>query len=270
MLPDLAVAVKPGAAGRVVHPGPGYVACGRHAALAFLEARPGAVARLLLAAEARDDMAKRAAAVGVAVERCPPGLLDRFAAGVAHQGIVALGEPPPELPLTTIEPTPRTLLIALDSLTDPRNVGAILRTAEAAGALAVLLARDRAPRLSPALVKAAAGAVERLPVVRVTNLARALVGLRASGFWVIGLDPGAECDLFDPDVLPGLPCVLVLGAEGEGIRPLVRRACHRLLRIPMAGRVQSLNASVAAGVALFEIRRAAQVADRSQTRGPRS
>src|SRR5690606_3312684 len=127
---------------------------------------------------------------------------------------------------------------------------------EAAGAGGVLLARDRAPHLSPALVKAAAGAVEWLRLVRVVNVARAVDALRDAGYWTIGLAGEAEVDLFSPGAVPGLPVALVVGSEGEGIRPLVRRSCHRLVRIPMRGRVESLNVSVAAAVALFEIRRA--------------
>lgn len=148
-------------------------------------------------------------------------------------------------------------MLALDELTDPRNVGAILRTAEAAGAAGVLLTRDRMPGLPPALVKSAAGAVEWLPLVRVTNLARALEALRDRGYWIVGLDGAAERSVHDPDGFPGLPCVLVAGAEGSGLRHLTREYCHRLLRIPMVGRVESLNASVAAAVGLYELRRLA-------------
>jgi 23S rRNA (guanosine2251-2'-O)-methyltransferase len=146
-------------------------------------------------------------------------------------------------------------VLALDGLTDPRNVGASLRTAAAVGVDAVIMARDRAPGLSPALVKAAAGAVEWVRIARVVNLSRTLGALREAGFWVVGLDGAAEHELYAPGAFPGLPCVLVVGAEGDGLRSLTRRVCHRLLRIPLRGNVESLNVSVALGVALFELHR---------------
>jgi len=130
----------------------------------------------------------------------------------------------------------------------------------------VVLARDRAPQLSPALVKAAAGAVEYLELVRVVNIARALEDLQAGGYWTIGLAGEAATSLYDEGAIPGLPAALVVGSEGAGMRPLVRRACHRLVRIPMLGRTSSLNVSAAAAVALFELRRTA--GDRPVGRSP--
>ena len=167
-----------------------------------------------------------------------------------HQGIVAVGRPPAELPFESLVADRPDLIVALDGVTDPRNAGAVFRSAEAAGAGAVLVGRDRAPGLSPALVKAAAGAVEWLPVARVTNLARALEGLSEARYWLIGLAGDADRDLYDVSATPGLPLVLIVGSEGTGLRPIVRRACHRLLRIPMRGRTESLNVSVAAAVSL--------------------
>lgn len=241
---------------RQAPPGPAYVACGWHAALAFLSARPGAVVRVMLARDAPDWVERRASEAGVFLERCETRELDHLAAGVPHQGIVAVGQPPPQASADRLDPVRDRVVLALDAVTDPRNVGALVRAAEGAGVAAVVMARDRAPGLTPALVKAAAGAVEWLPLVRVANLARALADLRTAGYWVIGLDGGATVELYGPDAIPGLPCVVVVGAEGEGIRPLIRRTCHRLVRIPMAGQGDSLNVSVAAAVALFEIRRA--------------
>lgn len=168
---------------------------------------------------------------------------------------MAIGNPPETVSIGSLDPTRHRIVLALDGLTDPRNVGAIIRTAEAVGASALVMARDRAPGWSPALVKAAAGAVEWLPIARVTNLVRSLVGLAQLGYWLVGLDGEVEWDLFDPAAVPGLPCVLVAGAEGTGLRELTRKTCHRLVRIPMAGRVESLNASVAVAIALFELRR---------------
>lgn len=210
---------------------------------------------MLLAREAPEAFAALARGQGVSIEHVEPVVLDRLAGGVPHQGIVAVGQEPGPVPLADLLPERDRLVLALDGLTDPRNVGATIRTAEAAGAGAVLLPRDRVPGLPPALVKAAAGAVEWLPLVRVTNLARALVDLGERGWWLVGLDGDGELEIYDSGAIPGLPCVLVAGSEGAGLRHLTRQLCHRVVRIPMAGRVESLNASVAAAIGLFEIRR---------------
>jgi len=233
----------------------GYVVPGWHATRAFLESRPGDVHRVLLAREAPPDLRREIAAAGVATESCEGATLDRIAAGVVHQGVVALGRPPEPVEVRRLVPARDRIVLALDGVTDPRNVGAMIRTAEAAGVAALVIPRDRAPGWSPALVKAAAGATEWLRIARVTNLARTLQELSEAGYWIIGLDGGGEADLFDPAAIPGLPCVLVAGAEGTGLRELTRRGCHRIVRIPMTGRVESLNASVAVAVALFELRR---------------
>ena len=235
---------------------PAYVACGAHAARAFIVARPEQVERLLLERHASQELEALAAARGVAIEHGDPGVLGRVAQGIVHQGIVAVGRPPAERPFDALVADRPDLIVALDGVTDPRNAGAIFRSAEAAGAGAILVGRDRAPGLSPALVKAAAGAVEWLPVARVTNLARALEGLSEAGYWLVGLAGDADRDLYDGSATPGFPLVLIVGSEGTGLRPIVRRACHRLLRIPMRGRTESLNVSVAAAVAIFELRRA--------------
>lgn len=244
-----------------------YVAAGIHAATAFLAARPDDVERVLLARDAPDELAAQAAEARVGVERVDRATLDRVAGGIPHQGIVVLGRPPRGASLDEVLALAPDLVLVLDEVTDPRNVGALLRSAEAAGVGAVLLARDRAPGLSPALVKAAAGAVECLRLVRVVNVARSVEALRDAGYWTIGLAGEAETSLFEPGAIPGLPAALVVGSEGRGIRPLVRRACHRLVRIPMLGHTRSLNVSVAAAVALYELRRAT---DRSvgSGRGP--
>jgi 23S rRNA (guanosine2251-2'-O)-methyltransferase len=246
------VAVNPGGRGDRS----GYAACGRHAALAFLRRRPGAVRRVALGREAGDEVERAIRDAGVRPETAAAGELDRLAGGVPHQGVVAIGEPPAPLSFEEIAAGERPLVLVLDGLTDPRNVGAVIRTAAAAGVGAVVMARDRAPGLSPALVKAAAGAVEWVPIVRVTNLARALGDLGERGYWLIGLDGAAPASLYEPGAIPGLPCALVAGAEDTGLRRLTRRVCHRLVRIPMARPVESLNVSVAVAVALFEIRRA--------------
>ena len=240
-----------------------YVAIGQHAALAFVDARSADVDRVLVDHDVDAAIARHLDRASVRVERVERGVLERLAQGIPHQGVIALGHPPQELALEELlrRARPPEMVLVLDEVTDPRNVGAILRSAEAAGAGAVVLSRDRAPHLSPALVKAAAGAVEWLPLVRVVNVARSLEALQKAGYWTIGLAGEAEVGIHDEGAVPGLPVALVVGSEGAGIRPLVRRACHRLVRIPMAGRTPSLNASVAAAVALFEVRR--RLTDRS-------
>jgi 23S rRNA (guanosine2251-2'-O)-methyltransferase len=242
-----------------------HVAVGLHAAAAFVAARPGDVERVLVSREARDETLREIAGAGISAERVDRVVLDRVAQGIPHQGIVALGRPPSSPTIEDLVRRAPEIVLVLDEVTDPRNVGAVLRSAEAAGAGAVVLARDRAPQLSPALVKAAAGAVEWLALVRVVNIARSLETLQGAGYWTVGLAGEADTSLYDPGAIPGLPVALVVGSEGGGMRPLVRRGCHRLVRIPMLGRTPSLNVSVAAAIALFEVRRA--VADRLVGRG---
>lgn len=145
------------------------------------------------------------------------------------------------------------LLLILDGVTDPHNLGACLRTADAAGAHAVLIPKDRAAAVGGVVRKVAAGAAEFVPVASVTNLARAIDMLKQHGIWVVGTDEEAPQTLYSADLKR--PLALVLGAEGTGMRRLTRERCDFLVRIPMAGHVQSLNVSVAAGVALFEARR---------------
>ncbi len=232
-----------------------YVAVGLHPVAAFLEARPGDVEGVLATRESRAQIEHLAAEAGLRVESSDPRTLEALAGGAAHQGVVAIGRPPPAWELDQLLARGPEFVVVLDGLTDPRNVGAVLRSAEATGAGGILVARDRAPGLTPALVKASAGAVEWLPIVRVTNLARSLATLRSAGFWIVGLDAAGDLDLGAPAAFPGLPAALVLGAEGAGLRPLVRRGCDRLLRIPMRGRTESLNVSVAAGIGLWELAR---------------
>jgi len=145
------------------------------------------------------------------------------------------------------------LLLVLDGVTDPHNLGACLRTADAAGAQAVIIPKDRAAVVDGVVRKVAAGAAEFVPVASVTNLARTLEMLKERGIWVVGADGEAQQTLYAADLKR--PLALVLGAEGSGMRRLTRESCDFLVRIPMAGRVESLNVSVAAGVALFEARR---------------
>lgn len=170
--------------------------------------------------------------------------------GAVHQGIALRPGPLPELDLGAFSARPGAVLLMLDQVTDPQNVGAILRSAAAFGAAGVIMQERHAPRFTGALAKAAAGAVDALPIVRVVNLSRALEQLAASGWRSVGLAGQAEQPL--SEVLGGEPVVLVLGSEGEGVRRLVAEHCDTLARIPMPGGFESLNVSAAAAVALYE------------------
>jgi 23S rRNA (guanosine2251-2'-O)-methyltransferase len=173
--------------------------------------------------------------------------------GAVHQG-VALRSPPLEAAdLAAFPSGPGAVLLMLDQVTDPQNVGAILRSAAAFGAVGVILQDRHAPRFTGALAKAAAGAVERVPVARVVNLSRALEELADLGWRAVGLTGHTQTSLHD--ALDGGPTVLVLGSEGEGLRRLVAEHCDALARIPMPGGFESLNVSAAAAVALYEASR---------------
>lgn len=213
---------------------------------------------------ARDELVDLARARGIEVVEVPRDELDRRTDGLVHQGVVAEAPPFAYAELGDVlagaeRAGEATLLVALDGVTDPHNVGSVARTAEAVGAHGLLLPGRRAAGITPAAEKAAAGALAHLPVVRVTNLVRALETLRDAGVWSLGLDADAELELARHP-LAAEPCVLVVGAEGRGLARLTRERCDALVRLPMRGRVGSLNASVAAAVALYTVleRRRAQ------------
>ncbi|MBV9945705.1 MAG: 23S rRNA (guanosine(2251)-2'-O)-methyltransferase RlmB [Myxococcales bacterium] len=187
---------------------------------------------------------------GVRVERPTRPELDRIARGVRHQGAIAFA---PELRLTPLDDLAlgdRPLVVALDELQDPQNFGAIVRSAVAFGASAVIWPEHRSAPLSPATFRASAGAVEHATLCRVSALPPALDELRARGLSVVGLDMAGDAPLDRAD-LSG-PVALVVGAEGKGLRRSVKRSCDTLARLPMAGAIESLNASVAAALALYE------------------
>ena len=234
---------------------------GLHAVNAVLERAPERLLELWIA-QPRDDvrareLRERAQALGVRVQSAGGEALAKLVGDVAHQGAVAAVRP-----LRTwderdlidgLSQTADPLVLILDGVTDPHNLGACLRTADAAGAHAVLIPKDRAAAVDGVVRKVAAGAAEFVPVASVTNLARAIDLLKERGIWVVGTDGEAPQTLYEADLKR--PLALVLGAEGTGMRRLTRERCDFLVRIPMAGQVESLNVSVAAGVALFEARR---------------
>ena len=233
---------------------------GLHAVNAALRHQPQRIEKLWVQAGARQQRlepllgdARRHGIEALPVERAE---LDRLTGGARHQGVVAR--------LTVTEPAHREsdlehllatgpqppLLLVLDGVQDPHNLGACLRSADAAGVSAVIAPADRAAGLTPTVHKVASGAAETVPFVRVSNLARTLRRLRERGLWLVGAAGEADTDLYSADL--GGPLVLILGAEGKGLRRLTRELCDQLVRIPMSGSVASLNVSVATGILLFE------------------
>src|SRR6516165_6334460 len=194
------------------------------------------------------DLARQAE---VPVRFEPRASLDRLAGTATHQGVVALGAAKKYADLETLPAS--GLVVVLDGIEDPHNLGAIIRTAHAAGAAGVVIPERRAASITDVVAKAAAGALEHLPVVRVTNVNRTLEQLKERGYWIYGLDERGTQD-YDR-VEYSQPAALVLGGEGKGLHEQVRRHCDVLVRIPVAGRIASLNVSVAAGIAMFEWKR---------------
>ncbi|MFA5787719.1 MAG: 23S rRNA (guanosine(2251)-2'-O)-methyltransferase RlmB, partial [Actinomycetota bacterium] len=211
--------------------------------------RSSVVSEILDAARAR----------AIPVEHHPRSYFDARAATPVHQGIMALASAYVYATLKELLAIPMVtgqapFFLVLDGITDPHNFGALLRSAEAAGVHGVIAQSRRSAPLGPTVAKASAGAVEHLPVASVVNLCRALEEIKAAGVWAVGLDASAPNDLFSFE-LADEPVAIVVGSEGAGLSRLVREACEVVVRIPMAGKVSSLNASVAGALALFEVRR---------------
>jgi 23S rRNA (guanosine2251-2'-O)-methyltransferase len=244
---------------------------GLHAVRVMLERHPERVLAVRLAQQRADPRVRAieelARSNGASIERIDAHALKQQLGDVAHQGVTADITPLPpwteDQLLAALQDAQSPLLLALDGVQDPHNLGACLRSADACGALAVIVPRDRAAQLTPAVRKVAAGAAETTPVVAVTNLVRTLKLLKDAGLWVVGADAAAEKTAPDVD-LKG-PVVLVLGAEGSGIRQLTRQNCDFMVRLPQLGAVESLNVSVAAGMLLYEA-----VRQRGGARSPRA
>ena len=233
---------------------------GFHAVGARLRTRPESVREMFVDAK-RDDkrmqaLQETAKTKNLRVMAGDGKRLDGMCGTTRHQGVVAMVEPT-VLPqfvddvLDGLAVPP--LLLLLDGVTDPHNLGACLRVADAAGAHAVIAPKDRSVGLTAAAMKVASGAAESVPYITVTNLARTLRELKDRDIWVVGADESGESTLFDVKIAGAL--AWVLGAEGEGLRRLTRENCDQIVRIPMFGAVESLNVSVASGVCLFEARR---------------
>ncbi len=182
----------------------------------------------------------------------PRDALDRLAGSDTHQGVVAVGAAHAYSELEDVI-TGAECIVVLDGVEDPHNLGAIIRTAHAAGAAAIVIPERRAVGLTETVTKAAAGALEHLPVARTGNISQALEALKQSGFWIYGVDERGSESYDGVDYAS--PTAFVFGGEGKGLHQLVRRHCDFVIRIPMAGKISSLNVSVAAGVVLFEWRR---------------
>ncbi|TMM21064.1 MAG: 23S rRNA (guanosine(2251)-2'-O)-methyltransferase RlmB [Actinobacteria bacterium] len=190
---------------------------------------------------------------GVRVQRKPERDLNAEAGTSDHQGVMARVEPFRYADAHGLATGPAPLLVVLDSVTDPRNLGAVIRCADGAGANGVILPAHNSARVTPTVVHASAGAAEHLPVAVVKNLARYLGEIKGPQLWVWAAAGDAETTMWDADLSGG--AVFVLGAEGKGLRPLVRRTCDDAVRIPLGGEVESLNVSVAAALLLYEARR---------------
>jgi 23S rRNA (guanosine2251-2'-O)-methyltransferase len=232
---------------------------GLHAVESALKRSPDDIPELWVDAKRQDkriaQILGQAKQSGITVHSVDKRELETLVPEGRHQGVVARAKPPEvfsdaELDdlLGNLSDTP--FLLILDGVTDPHNLGACMRSADAAGVQAVITTKDRSATLTPAAIKVASGAAQTVPFVQVTNLARCLRDLKDRGIWLVGLDGDAEQTLYDTD-LKG-PLAIVMGAEGQGLRRLSREHCDFLASIPMVGTVESLNVSVATGICLFE------------------
>ena len=245
---------------------------GVHPVEEALKARKRRFDHVLVARERQDERLERLVNLcrqtGVRVRQEARDQLTLLAQTPAHQGVVAMVRPQEFLAIEDLfepaakNPESARLLLALDGVEDPQNLGALLRVADGAGVDGVVLTERRSAPLSPVAVKASAGAAEHLRIARVVNLVRALEELKKQNLWIIGLDERGQTD-YDRFDLTG-DCVLVLGREGAGLHDLVRRTCDHLLRIPMAGGVNSLNVSAAGAVVLYEAFRQRRNAARAE------
>jgi 23S rRNA (guanosine2251-2'-O)-methyltransferase len=230
--------------------------------LEAVRAHPQEVVRVLVdrghdgrPSQGAERVVQAAHEAGVRVEDAPRGELQRRSSGGAHQGI---GAELSEFRYAELEDlwrngTAKPFLVVLDGVTDPQNLGALARSAQALGAHGLVLPKDRSAGVTPAAFKTSAGALERFPVARVTNLSRALEALEEKGVWTVALAADGDRELSQIDLTTGV--AIVLGSEGKGVRPLVRRSCDHVARIPMHGGVGSLNVAAAGAIAFYEVAR---------------
>ncbi len=215
------------------------------------------VLRVLVESEERStDVLVAARERGVRIDVKDRKELDRLTEGIRHQGVVAIADPYPyvtlEELLDQVSPSSRSVFVALDEITDPQNLGAIVRSAVALGADGIIVPKHRAAGITPAVSRASAGATEHATIARVTNLQRTLLGLSEQGMEIVGLDANAELAIRSLSQSMA-PRVLVIGSEGKGLRRMVRQRCDIVVQIPQDGPMDSLNASVAAAIAMYEL-----------------
>ncbi|WP_371193730.1 23S rRNA (guanosine(2251)-2'-O)-methyltransferase RlmB [Glaciecola sp. SC05] len=232
---------------------------GLHSIAAVLENEPERILDIMVAKgrddERMNDVVKLARRQGIAVQFVQRKTLDDKSNGEQHQGILARAKPARVLDESDLDKilaqqdTP--FLLVLDGVTDPHNLGACLRNADAAGVHAVIVPKDNSASITPVVRKVAVGAAETVPLIQITNLARTLKQLQQAGIWVVGTAGEAEQLIYDCKLIG--PMALVMGAEGKGMRRLTRETCDELVKLPMAGMVSSLNVGVATGICLFEI-----------------
>lgn len=232
---------------------------GRRAVLEALRAGRRRVRQVWMASErdpapVLDQIRAAAARSNIPVSVVTADELDARAKTDAPQGVVAKADPLPEADFDRLVADPKAFLVALDGVTDPRNLGAVLRSADGAGATGVLLPKRRAVHITAAAAKSAAGAIEHLPIALVSGIPSALERASRAGVWTVGLDGQGDVDLFDLPVADR-PLVLVLGAEGSGLARLTRERCDLVARIPMRGGIGSLNVAAAAALACYEVAR---------------
>ena len=232
---------------------------GIHALTAVLEREPQRILELYIA-KGRDDerlhkLINLARKEGISIQFCNKKVLDDKSKGESHQGVVARAYPAKVLTETDLDTiisqSAKPFLLVLDGVTDPHNLGAVLRSADAAGVDAVIVPKDKSASLNATVRKVACGAADVIPLIQVTNLARTLSELQEQQIWVVGTAGEAHQSVFDCDMAG--PVALVMGAEGKGMRRLTRERCDELIKLPMLGTVSSLNVSVATGICLYEI-----------------
>ncbi len=247
---------------------------GVHAVRALIDKRPEAIldAKILRGSKAGaiPELLRALDSLQIPVESVQRADLDRISGGGSHQGVIVRTRGTQEIDIREFEELIVTRgksvrCLMLDGIQDPRNLGACLRTADAAGVDAVVVPRRRAAGLTPTALKAATGAAETVPLVRVSNLAATLRWLKSAGAWIVGADAGTPRTVYDARL--ETPIVLLVGSEGRGLRRLTRELCDEIVSIPMQGTVGSLNVAVAAGVLLFELQR--QVEARAAARRSR-
>ncbi|MDX1526511.1 MAG: 23S rRNA (guanosine(2251)-2'-O)-methyltransferase RlmB [Pseudidiomarina maritima] len=233
---------------------------GMHSVRAILEQHPERLVEVFATRERQDkplqDLVSQAQRLGLRVQFVPKATLDKKADNGNHQGIAITALEAPQLTENDLDALcakagKAALFLVLDGVTDPHNLGACLRTADAAGVTAVIAPKDKSASLNPTVRKVASGAAETVPFVQVTNLARTLRQLQENQVWVIGTAGEANDSVYQVDYTG--PVAIVMGAEGDGMRRLTRETCDQLIKIPLLGSVSSLNVSVATGVCLYEV-----------------